>query len=330
MALRMTLGTTTSTLDVTQLTTSITLSGELNSVCRTLTVEVIVSPSDKNLPAVEFPLGAVIRLYSDDVILFHGTIIAKDMATSSKTMTVTCFDRGFFLKCNDATARFDDMTPEAAVASLCPTFGIGIGQLAETGVTIKRKFNKTPLYKIFDTLYTLASEQNGKKYMIRFTDAYMYIFERQMTSNMVIVQPGSNLQDATYSESTESMINRVAIEDTDGNFVTAVSDDDAVKTYGLMRTIIRQEEGRDAKAEAQKLIDENGVERKCTITVRGDPRLITGETVYVREPFTGLLGVFWIDGDKHTWKDGDYTTKLTLSYKAMMREGSAGEEIDNG
>ena len=57
----------------------------------------------------------------------------------------------------------------------------------------------------------------------------------------------------------------------------------------------------------------------------GNPGSVTGGTVVVREPYTGLYGLFAIEGDTHQWKKGLYYNKLTLAYRATMDEREAGE-----
>lgn len=44
----------------------------------------------------------------------------------------------------------------------------------------------------------------------------------------------------------------------------------------------------------------------------------------VREPYTGLYGLFYIDSDTHEWKRGQYYNKLTLNYNRIMDEQEAG------
>ena len=61
---------------------------------------------------------------------------------------------------------------------------------------------------------------------------------------------------------------------------------------------------------------------KQTITVDclGNTANTAGGSVVVREPYTGLYGLFYIDSDVHEWKRGQYYNKLTLNYKRMMDE----------
>ena len=55
---------------------------------------------------------------------------------------------------------------------------------------------------------------------------------------------------------------------------------------------------------------------------------ITGNTVWIHEPYTGLANTCWIDADKHVWQNGVYATSLTLNFKNEMRESESGSEAD--
>ena len=68
--------------------------------------------------------------------------------------------------------------------------------------------------------------------------------------------------------------------------------------------------------------------QSVTVTCSGDTRIITGETVAVEDPETGLTGIFWVDADTHTWQGGDYTLRLTLNCRNVMETGNSGSEVD--
>ena len=325
-ALRMTLTTDSGTTDVTGLVSTAKLSGDYRQCCRTLTLEIAVTPTPGIVPYVYFPLGGCVQLYAGDALRFYGHVVSKTKATDSTTMTVTCFDRGFYLKNNYATYNFNGQTPEAITRRVCADFGIGVGPIQTTGVTVRRKFRATALYTILDTVWTLAGEQTGKRYMQRFVGPALGVFERRQTATQKTIEAGVNLMTAAYTESIEKMVNRVSIYDSNDKLVSSVSDDAAVKLYGLLRKIVQQGKDEDKGKEARRLLEDNGVERRVTVTCLGDDALITGETVQLVEPYTGQIGVFWIDTDEHSWHDGIYTNKLTLNYRNMMREGSAGSE----
>ena len=96
-----------------------------------------------------------------------------------------------------------------------------------------------------------------------------------------------------------------------------------------MQNVLKQADGEDTASKAQKLLDENGVEQKITVNNLGNAANLTGGTVVVREPYTGLYGLFYIDGDTHTWKNGLYLNKLVLNFKNIMDEQEAGS-LPNG
>ena len=71
------------------------------------------------------------------------------------------------------------------------------------------------------------------------------------------------------------------------------------------------------------MLEDSEKERSATVTNLGNPECITGNAVMIHEPFTGLDGLFYIDADTHTWKNGVYTNKLTLNFKNIMDEREA-------
>ena len=118
------------------------------------------------------------------------------------------------------------------------------------------------------------------------------------------------------------------IVDSEGNFLRSVSDDAAVTRYGLLADVLTQRDGEDATAEARDILAENGVERTASVSCLGHTKLITGNTVWIHEPYTGLANTCWIDADKHVWQNGVYATSLTLNFKNEMRESESGSEAD--
>ena len=314
--------------DVSHMFRRIEWSGDVDSVCRKLSLEMIVSATDPRLPYVYLPLAGGIRMGVGDKTLFYGQVVSKDKSTDSSTMSVTCYDRGFYLLKSQASRKYNGETPETITRQLCSTYGVGIGSLAQTGVPIRRKFQGAAVYKIIDTAYTLASRKTGKKYLLRFNADKLEVIERTVTPQSVILSRGTNLQTATYGESIENMKNRVIIVDSDGNFVREISDNAAVKRYGLLADVLTQSDGEDATAEAKEILADNGVERRASVTCLGHLKLITGNTIYIAEPYTGLANTCWIDEDTHVWQNGVYTCRLTLNFKNEMRESESGSEVD--
>lgn len=314
--------------DITELTPSITWSGEVSQCARTLSAGIISSCADKNIPAVLYELGNSITMKSGKVTLFEGYILERQKNTESSIIDITCYDKGFYLNKNKTTYKFKNSTPETIVKTVCRDFGIAMGPIAETGVKISRNFIGVSLYQIIQTAYTLASEQTGEQYMIRFAGPKLNVIKKGITAETMVIEGGSNLMSASISESITSMVNQVAIYDHKDKLVRIVKDEEAIKSFGLMQNYLNQPQKTDVTAEAKKLIKDNGITQRITIDNLGNIANIAGGAVVVREPYTGLDGLFYIDADVHTWKSGQYYNKLTVNFKNIMDKQGAGSLPD--
>lgn len=279
-------------------------------------------------PVVDCPLGAQIDLLdNNNQLLFLGTVVSRSASESGGTVEITAYDRGLYLSNNDGTYQFRSTAPETAVGQLCRDQGIPVGRLAATGVLIDRKFTGVPLWKIVTTLYTKAAEQNGKRYMARFEGGSLSVLERTESSASLVIRGRSNLRGARTVESIAEMRNSVAIYDSRGTLLQVISDEASRQMYGQMQQHLVQRDGEDAQKEAQAILQDNGVSQSVSVDCSGDVRAITGETVMVEDNAAGLAGLFWIDGDTHTWQNGDYVVRLTLNCRNVMYTSNSGSEV---
>lgn len=309
--------------DVSQLVPSVSWAGSYDQCARTLDFPLAVSHTDQRLPKAPCALGSLVRFYTEGALRFAGYIFSRTRDTGSNTVEVSCADRGIYLKRNQASYKFKHSSPEAITRRVCGEFGIPVGELAATGVTLSRNFPGVSLYQIIQTAYTQAALTTGEKYIVRFLGDKLEVKAKKQSGQTLVVRPGSNLITLTDTESVENMVNRVEIRDKNGNRVAAQGDEEAQRLYGVFQSSLQQSEnsGREAAA----LLEDNGVSQKLTVDLLGNPALIAGECVVLQEPITGQYGLFWIDSDTHTWKDGLYRTKLVLNFRNLMDEQEAGQ-----
>lgn len=322
--LKLLIGNGTATVDAARLAPTVTWSGDYQRCARTLEFGLLSSPEDKGIPVVPCGLGNTVSLFQDGTELFEGYVFSRQKSTNGNTIDIGCFDRGVYLNRNEASYKFTNTTPEAAARKVAGDFGIPVGELAPAGFSFSRNFFGVSLYNMIATGYSLASAKTGKKYHIGFRNGRLCVTEKKITDTTLILEGGVNLMDATMSESIENTVSQVAIYDRNERLVKTVKNAEAVRLYGVMQNVLRQSDGQDTAAEAQKLLNENGVEQKITVNNLGNIANVTGGTVVVREPYTGLYGLFYIDSDVHTWKNGLYLNKLVLNFKNIMDEQEAG------
>ena len=140
------------------------------------------------------------------------------------------------------------------------------------------------------------------------------------------IAPGRNLQSLRVTEDISELRNTVEIYSQTGARVRTVSDAESAALYGQFLHILTQRDGEDKGPEAQAELEDNGLQQNMTVECLGDPSLITGNAVLLRENSTGAVGLCWIDSDTHTWKNGQYFCKLALNFRNIMNETEAGSE----
>lgn len=314
------------TANITQLCRSITWSGDYRNAARTLSYSPVVSTDDIHLPRAPTELGGSVQFWRGADLLMDAFALERTRDSLGTTIDVTAYDRGLYLTRNSDFRRVENQTAEDVTAAVCSKFGIPVGALAATGVPLTRNFLGVSLYKIIMTMYSLASDQTGKEYRIRFRGSRLEVVEMVQSEESLLLKPGSNLLSCVAKESVSAMTNSVAIYDDRYNLVTTQEDGEAVKLYGLMQTAIRSGAYDDPTGHAKQVLKENGLKTTITVNALGNLKLITGSTVVVEEPVTGVKGLFWIISDSHTWRRGIYQTKVTLSLEGLMDKQTAGSE----
>ena len=303
-----------------------TWSGDKATISRQLSGTVAYIENSQ-LPVPE--IGDLVTMLEGTEKKFVGIILQRSLGSEDSTMDFTAFDYGYYLQRNDGTYKFTGASPEEMTRLVCGDRSIPVAQLPSTGLQLWRKFAGVKLNQLITTVWTLASEKNGKTYALRYTPAGLLVKERSVSQSSLVLKASSNLMDATTKEDASQMVNSVAIYDSNGNFLRRIGDSDAQKLCGVMEQHITQSEGKeaDADATARKALEDGRQKRTVTVNVLGDTALLTGETVEVREAKTGLTGIFWIDADIHTWKNKNYYSKLTLNCRNVMATANAGSEV---
>lgn len=310
---------------ITQLCKEVNWSGSYRQCARGVKAEVLSTAADARFPRPDIPVGSAAELEEDGETLFSGTVVTQQSSTGGHTMTLTCLDKGQYMR-SEGWYSFRSVTPEAAAAILAADFGLTLGDVAVTGVPVTRKFAGVSLYRILATLYTKAGETTGKRYMVGFRGKKLCAWEKAETASGLTLAPRRNLKEAAVTTDISSLCNRVAIYSDTGSLIRTISDDASVALYGAFQHVITQKSGQDAAAEASAYLEDNDVAQTISVDCLGDTRLVAGATVTLRDNATGVTGLFWIDADNHTWKNGLYFTALDLNFRNLMDEMEAGSE----
>lgn len=313
--------------DISDLIETITWSGDTKQVARTLKFTIAKNKKDKNFPAVVINEGDEIIMQDDagkDV--FGGIIFDIDKVASSKVETYLAYDLMFYINNSDVNQLFDG-TPETIVPGICTSLGIEAGVMAFTGVHVSMPCFGKKAYDAIMMAYTAAARKNGSKYIPLMTDINKVSVVEKGELSGAVLTGDYNLIEATYRSTLQNLINRVLITDKNNNVVKTVEDAASIQKYGLVQRVLKQNDGEDATAEAQKML----VTTEGSASVSGVPndfRAVAGYSVIVQETDTGLYGKFYIESDTHTFSCGKAQMDLTLAFENLMDEKEI--ETDQG
>ena len=315
-------------LDVSQLVTSITIQGDYKQGARRLDCSYLASSKDNNIPVAEIKEYDSIYFYNENKLVFTGTIYELSKDSSTNEMTFYAYDNGIVLLKIKDTFNFNNVSITEIVNTIIKKYNIPCESFIKSDLKIDKIFFNQSLYDILMSIYTMLSKKTGKKYMIEWPNYKMKIVEKgQVVLDYGFVE-SENLINSSYTINLDNIVNRVIIVDENYNYVKEVRDEESMKLYATFQDAIKQSEGEDATELAKSRLQ--GVERKCTLSGFGDYTCITGRAVKVKDSYTGLVGLFYIDADTHKWENGVYTIDLELNFQNLMNEVDKSEvETEN-
>ena len=310
-------------LDITNLLINVTWSGDYKSCARKLEFSLISSPMDKNIPKVDIPLMSMILFYEDNNELFRGCVYEREKS-SGNSMSFMCYD--YCAKLNDIKVSYNikNETASSIYNKALSEYGLSKGDIVGASTPIKKVFLGVTIYDMVMTAYTEEAKKTGKKYMVYSKGDKFCSMEKGNVKLKLSFEEGKNILSSNFKESVSGMVNKVLIVDENGNKVSEVKNDEWLKTYGLFQEVYKKEEDKDSNAEAKAMLKD--IEQTCSLSGFGDTTCITGYGVEVKDTHTGLVGLFYIDSDTHTWEGGNYTIDLELNFKNIMNEVEAGQD----
>lgn len=303
--------------DITGYCTSVAWSGSAVQAARSVTFSVAYSPDDKSVKVLNIKLGDKIEFLPDDKkVKFSGIVTTRERRNMAGTLSYTAMDGMIHLLRSSGTYKFAKKTPEKIAAMVAKDAKVSVGNLAKTKVNIpKLFFSQRPYYEIIMAAYTKAHRKNKKVYIAQMNGKKLDVIEKgKIIPNFHLVA-GERIIDSSYSETLDSMVNRVYIYNSDNKKIGTVANNDWVKKYGVFQNAISVDSG-SGKTEAKNEL--HGIDKTASLSAIGDIRCVSGLGVIIKDSRTGLNGKYWIENDTHTWENGNYTMSLELAFKNVM------------
>jgi prophage tail gpP-like protein len=305
-------------IDITSMVKSVDWSGHIEKPNRELSLSLINTTNGKT-QALSFTNGKSIEFYNEDVKLFRGIIFANEI-DSQGNLSITAYDENIYLVKNNETRKFKNMKASDIIIRLCKDFGIAFETITDTEYVIpKLIIDNKSLIDIIRIALTITQKQIGKHFILGNSNGKLTLTKYADSTSKWIIESGTNLTNARYSQSIEDMKTQVKV--TGGTekspIEVTVKNSSLSKQFGVMQYV----EGMDEKAKrsqleqrANALLKEFGViNDQASIEAVGIDEVIAGTSVYVREPMTKILGGFYVSSDSHHYENGAHTMSLEIS-----------------
>lgn len=310
---------------------SVVWSGDIKSPSRTLEFSFLQAVNDAKVQQLGIVEGSTCCFYVGGKEIFRGTIIDIDKSNSNNEISMTAHDIGFLLAKDQVNYNFVNKTAcdiaKEVFKGKDKQPPLKWGKIAPAGTKITKMFIGATRYDTIMSVYTAHSkaDKGHKKYMVEVDLDKFNIIEKGVTKLKIMFEEEQNLSSANYKVSMENIVSRVVVVDEKGNKVKESLNAELRKLYQYISKVIEQKKDKaitdeEIKAEFKK------PERSCSLSGYGDISCKCGYKVQVKDSFTGLIGEFYIDKDKHTWSGGKYTVDLELNFDNIMDEKDAGKD----
>lgn len=286
----------------------VTWSGDCSQIARKLSFTYAFTREDSNIPVIVVDNGAHIAAYEGGLI-FLGVVTNTSRQEAGITISVNAVDLAWYMG-KVKTYGVYIGTPAEITLQVCGEYGIAVGELLGEGTS-------TEIISTGDkTVYQVIEDAYGEtEHYICMSGDVLNIRAAGMEV-VAHLSGNTDVTDASYTSSIESMVNKVVILDGSSAYAGEVADSSQISAYGLMQETYKQEQGKDAAVEAAKLM--KGVEETGSITAQGNIACVAGKAVYITDVNTNITGCFRIVSDTHNFEGTIHTMSLTLEFKEVI------------
>lgn len=287
-------------------------SGTDTQASRQIAFTIPSNPYDSEFENAKIKLGDIVSLYDGSKRLFVGVITTRERTAEIGTASYTAKDFMHYLLRSNMSKVYKQTTPEKITRQVCKEAGVPCGTLANTGVTIKKLiFDDKPIYDIIARAYRKVTATTGKRYLLTMDGKRLTITEKGLSSGATLEQ-GKDITGATYSDTTDDMVNLVKIYNDKKEQIGEVKKANLVTKYGVYQSTYTKEEDVSAKKEAKSML--TGIKKEASIEAIGNTAAVAGKSIVIHDKATGLSGTFYITSDEHTFSEGTHTMSLELAW----------------
>ena len=217
---------------------------------------------------------------------------------------------------------FKNTTPENVTKKICGDLLVLTTDVYKTKTHVKSLLFESELYySMIVTAYNEASRKMSAKcppvFMPIMKGSRLSVIVKGKSSGITL-DGEKDIISSAYSQSTDEMVTRVVILNKNGKKSGVLEHAKNLKKYGVYQDVYKKEEDKNAKDAARQLL--YGITREASVESLGHIQCVAGYSVKIKDKASGLTGTFYIESDRHTWKDGIHTMELTLKFSNELEE----------
>lgn len=285
------------------------------NVSKSFQFNIVSSPTDKSVPVVNVKLGGKVELTYNEELVFEGLIYSQSLSIQQDSISILAYDYLYPLVKSTVTYNFQQKTPAEITETIFGDLGIPFAGSPVAGDPIDRIFENVNAYDAVMTVWTMQAEKDKKKYMVTSRDGKGAVVEVGKTIGKYVLDPRTSILDAEYAESGEDLITAVNIYDEEGK---------KTGTKKLESNPLPIDVYTSVKAEEDVESALKDIEKTASVEILGDLHCVSGRGIVIKEEYTGLYGLFFIESDQHTFDNNMVTTRLELAFDKMMDEKDVG------
>lgn len=331
-------------LDITNLVTNVSWSGDENTFPRKLDIQLTNTKNINNGGRlIGYDVGNPIFFYEDGVELFRGFLFSRTLASDGNE-SVVAYDELIYLTKISDTILVKNKQASDVLVTLMKKYGAPVGNIKPTGFKIKKQLleNKT-ITDMATDMFDETRKANGKSFKLRSLKGKIDLIERASAAVKTISV--DNVISATNEFSLDEVRTQVKVtkgtldppetkvvkptttkkpgpkpkpKKDNSAFVTYVTKDaNAIERFGVMQHLESMDDTStmaQMKAKADSLLKELKVP-VTTISIEfvGHSSCITGNIIEVKDSLSNISGRYYISSDNHTWSNGVHKMSLQLS-----------------
>ncbi len=285
--------------------------------------------SDTVQPGMIFVVLASLASKTEEV--FRGKIEVWNPVSNSEDDLLKCtaYDELFPLqKSNDCFTVKKNWKASKALRKFFKEWKLNMGRYEGPTVKLKKMiFQDRSVADIINSILLKAYDLGDDKCFMRSSDGVIDILPYYDNYDIYFFNEDTASQ-IDERQSTENLVTRVKIMDAE--YKKMKKKIDGLTDYGIRQKILAMQQDqklKDAKVQAQQIIDEEGViERKITVRSPDLPFVRRGDVVYI--DIKTSVGYFDVVGVNHDADSYNMTMNLEYSNLNDIADGGSGKKKD--